>query len=315
MARSCKPESARDAREDRELTTLIGTGLGDGEVPQRLVVAPWGEVESTAGRFVVDDEAGRLVVEAFGAHGTDLPIDYEHQTLGGSYASPRGTAPAAGWITALQTVAGEGIVATVNWTEEARKMLAAKEYRYLSPVAVVRKSDRKLVALHSVALTNKPAITRMEAIVNKERGEAEALADARLAALCAKLNVPTEEGLASLLVAADQRLEVLETESLRHDAEALVAAALAEGKLTEPQRDWALTLALKERALFDQWMQTAPVVVRHGRTPPPASNAAGRAGEEAVAHGARMEYRSCPALRGLTSEESYVAHALRQHAG
>lgn len=41
-----------------------------------------------------------------------------------------------------------------------------KEYRYLSPVVLTRKSDSKAVVLHSLALTNIPAINGMFAIVN-----------------------------------------------------------------------------------------------------------------------------------------------------
>ena len=36
--------------------------------------------------------------------------------------------------------------------------LENKEYRYLSPVVNVRKADNKAVGLHSLALTNTPAI-------------------------------------------------------------------------------------------------------------------------------------------------------------
>lgn len=53
---------------------------GDG-VPSRVLIARWGLVESTSGSFVLDDESARRAVEAFETHGTDLPIDYEHQTL------------------------------------------------------------------------------------------------------------------------------------------------------------------------------------------------------------------------------------------
>ena len=138
------------------------------------MIAPWGQVESANGRFVVDAESARLVLEAFDAQGIDVPIDYEHQSLGGVYASPTGQAPAAGWIRALKAAdpteadeAGAGLFAAVEWTDAAREKLTAREYRYLSPVVLVRKSDRRVVALHSAALTNKPAIVGMKPIVNR----------------------------------------------------------------------------------------------------------------------------------------------------
>ena len=92
-----KKQTVQTVDADRELAPLNATRLADSGVPTRVRIAPWGRVESTSGMFVVDEESARLVLEAFEEHGTDLPIDYEHQTLGGQFASPSGPAPAAGW--------------------------------------------------------------------------------------------------------------------------------------------------------------------------------------------------------------------------
>ena len=132
-------------------------------------------------------EAAAATIAAFSAHGTDLPVDYEHQTLGGAYSSPTGQAPAAGWIKALAIVTPEeasaggaesqpGLWADVQWTPEAAERLRGRQYRYLSPVALVRRSDRRIVGLHSVALTNKPAIVGMRPMVSSALPEAEASA-------------------------------------------------------------------------------------------------------------------------------------------
>ena len=61
---------------------------------------------------------------------------------------------------------GDVIVGKVEWTPKGREYIANKEYRYLSPVVLVRKSDNKAVVLHSAALTNTPAIDGMFPIVN-----------------------------------------------------------------------------------------------------------------------------------------------------
>jgi phage I-like protein len=291
---------------DDALATLVAAAL-TGEVPERVVVAPWGAVESTSGSFVVDADAGAAVVEAFTAHGTDLPIDFEHQTLGGAYASPRGTAPAAGWITKLALVDGEGIVATVNWTEAGRAALAARSYRYLSPVALIRKQDRRLVALHSVALTNKPAIVGMTPIVHSEAHGEKQNAEVVCAALSARLNLPEGTDACAVMAAAEAKLAAWEAHSARRSAEDAVRAAEAAGKLTAAQRDWALALALKDAESFAGWARTAPVVVATGRMPAPAI-----AGESSRAAAARREYRAERALQGITSEEAYVAESLRE---
>ena len=96
--------------------------------------------------------------------GVDLVVDYEHQTLTGDRA------PAAGWVKELFAEDGH-IKARVEWTLPAKQYLENKEYRYLSLVITVRKSDNKATGLHSLALTNTPAIAGMTPIVNSSTFE------------------------------------------------------------------------------------------------------------------------------------------------
>ncbi len=147
-------------------------GVNVDAAPARVLLLPWGDVVSDKGDFLIDDESAAAMVAAFSEHGTDLPIDYEHQTLGGEYARADGTAPAAGWIRRLEVVPRQGIFGTVEWTARGRELIAAREYRYLSPVVEVRQSDKRAVGLHSAAMTNKPAIVGMRPIANKV-GEGE----------------------------------------------------------------------------------------------------------------------------------------------
>lgn len=109
--------------------------------------------------YIVDDAAAASVLEAFKAHGADLVIDYEHQTLGMhkgvDYRSPDGTAPAAGWIKALRWEPARGIIAQVEWTKKAQQLIADREYRYFSPVYYTDE-DNRLVEVENVALTNWP---------------------------------------------------------------------------------------------------------------------------------------------------------------
>lgn len=63
------------------------------------------------------------------------------------------------------------IKAVVEWTPRGARYLENKEYRYLSPVVNVRKADNKAVGLHSLALTNTPAIEGMNPIVNSDNFE------------------------------------------------------------------------------------------------------------------------------------------------
>ena len=291
------------------------TLAGDG-VPSRVLIAPWGQVESTNGSFVLDDESAQRAVEAFEAHGTDLPIDYEHQTLGGTYASPNGRAPAAGWIKRLVVEAGVGLLAEIEWTADAKAMVAAKEYRYLSPVAIIRKTDRKLVAIHSAALTNKPAIVGMKPIINADRVgcEADAFDGEPLAVLMAELNLPRETSTHEILVAAGQRLANLQRQSKQRYIDEKIREAMRSGKLVEAQRMWAEALVAREEDLFDQWLHSAPVIVQPGITTAPALGNGSAVRSHSRAAQARAEFRANPILAGITSEEAFVADALREAA-
>lgn len=298
-------------RDDGELRPLRSATVAGGSAPSRILLAPWGHVESTNGSFVIDEESSACALAAFESHGTDLPIDYEHQTLGGDYASPSGQAPAAGWIKRIAGEPGIGLMADITWTDRAKDMVAAREYRYLSPVAVIRKGDRKLIAIHSAALTNKPAIVGMEPIVNRATPAIEDAAP--LAVLRDELELPAEANAEEVLVAASERLRSMQHAARQRHVEERIRDAMRAGKLVEAQRAWAEALVAKEEGLFDAWLETAPVVISRGATKPPEDDATHESGQRALVAKARAEFRSQPLLGRLTTEEAYVADAVRQH--
>ena len=298
--------------EVNELSPLRSATLAGDQTPARILLAPWGHVESTNGSFVVDEESASSALAAFEEHGTDLPIDYEHQTLGGTYSSPTGQAPAAGWIKRIFAEPGIGLMAEIVWTDRAKEMLAAKEYRYLSPVAVIRKTDRKLMAIHSAALTNKPAIVGMEPIVN--RCPSAISPEAPLAALRDELELAADAGAEEVLLAASERLQAMHRAAqLRHVGQR-VSEAMHAGKLVEAQRTWAEAMVAREENLFDEWLHAEPVIVARGATKPPTGDASSDNGHRSVVARARAEFRNQRLLGTLTSEEAYVADAVR-HEG
>ncbi|MFZ5826511.1 MAG: phage protease [Bacillota bacterium] len=141
------------------LLVLELTAGTDGQVPEWVPLLPDGWVNSAKGRFLADAEARRLILANWQRRGLDLVFDYEHQTITGQQA------PASGWIKDLADRGTDGLWARVEWTDRAREYLANKEYRYQSPVILVRKSDSRVVYLHSAALTNVPAIDGLEPLV------------------------------------------------------------------------------------------------------------------------------------------------------
>ena len=132
--------------------------------PEVIPVLPLGHVVSSKGEFDVDAESLAAINANIAKRGVDVVIDYEHQTLKGTQA------PAAGWVKELKLADG-CIQAVVEWTPRGAEYLKNREYRYLSPVVNVRKADNKVVQLHSLALTNTPAIQGMAPIVNSDTFE------------------------------------------------------------------------------------------------------------------------------------------------
>jgi len=132
-----------------------------------VLVLPDGKVQSSKGDFVVDQQSFDAINTSFLEHRHELVFDYEHQTIGGRYARPDGKAPAAGWIHSLRYEKGRGIIARVEWTDEARRSIQANEYRFLSPVLVHDEKTNKPIELHSVGLTNDPAIHGLPRVAAK----------------------------------------------------------------------------------------------------------------------------------------------------
>jgi len=180
-----------------------------------------------AGHWYIDAQIAAKLVAKLATRGTDLVIDYEHQTLNSETNGQ--PAPAAGWFqgVALEWRDGLGLYATqVDWTEKAAGFIAAKEYRYLSPVFSYDTQTGEVLDLIHVALTNYPALDGMASL--------PALAAARFqladpAAPSAKENqsVNKEELIALLGLSTDASEEDIQT--------ALTALKADAGKVGELQ--------------------------------------------------------------------------------
>jgi phage I-like protein len=128
----------------------------------RVQLLPAGEFAAADGRpgpgrkWRLSDEQGRALADAINRRGNEFVIDYEHQTvLSADNGQP---APAAGWAARVEWRDGLGLFAAdIRWTDRARAMLAAGEYRYISPVLVSDASGTVVDVLHA-ALVNVPGL-------------------------------------------------------------------------------------------------------------------------------------------------------------
>lgn len=267
-----------------------------GSVPTQFKILPLGLVHSQRGDFLVDTESYSSIRQEFKDRQLEIPIDYEHQTLQDTQA------PAAGWIKDV-VLKSDGIYAVVTWTERATEYLKNREYKYCSPVIMIRNSDHKAVKLHSVALTNKPAIDAMTPIVNKaataheppetaQEGPGdvhqEIDAGAALERLTGLLGLTASatlddicEAVANLVKGKSElklKADAMEFEARKMEVDGVINAAMKEGKISAAQREWAFRSAMADLDEFVIYLKTAPQVVPMGELLPNDSRPRRRVG-------------------------------------
>lgn len=180
-----------------------------GGAPGELLLFRPGWVRTTHSKSgLMDEQAAARVLADFAGLGRDLVIDYEHAT---HMAEQRhdGTAPAAGWITALRWDPQRGLLARVRWLPKAAGMIARGEYRFYSPSYLIDKRDRRISALLSAALTNDPATIGIKPIAASRRvaaaQRAESKGDSKMNRIAEMLGLPpgaSEDEILSALEAA-----------------------------------------------------------------------------------------------------------------
>lgn len=135
-----------------------------GAAPEWVQLLPAGTFSGRdgAGPYSLDNPQAVIAATLATAAGADLPIDYDHQIL---WSRDNGQpALAAGWIKEFAARDG-GVWARVDWTPTAAARLAAREYRYLSPVFWHDDAGRILRIEHA-ALTNTPNL-EMQALASR----------------------------------------------------------------------------------------------------------------------------------------------------
>lgn len=124
----------------------------------------WNQKLNQAVEEIVDDEALKNIITNY--EGDELLLDIDHRSM--REPLQRST-EAAGWISRLIAVYSDsplaGLYGVIKWTETGRKLVEARDYRFLSPVFVIDENNKPL-KLVNCALTNRPAFTNIEPILN-----------------------------------------------------------------------------------------------------------------------------------------------------
>lgn len=205
-----------------------------GAAPQWVQLLPAGTFAGRdgAGPYHLDDPQGVIAATLAAAAGADLPIDYDHQILW----SQRNGQPAiaGGWFKGFEVRDGE-IWARVEWTPAAAAHIAAREYRYMSPV-FLHDAAGKIIRIEHAALTNTPNL-ELEAISSRTQTNGgsmtpEQVIAALFAAYGLKPDTPAEglvtyaQGEAKSLAAMAKRLGLPET-AMAYEADKALADVLA----------------------------------------------------------------------------------------
>lgn len=136
--------------------------LAAGPVPTDVRLIPAGEFRAWDGRptdcpaWVMEAADGERCVAAMAARASASVIDYEHATLHAKQNG--GKAPAAGWYQALEWRPDGLWAVRIDWTALAAAHIAAREYRYISPVFAYDKTSGRVQQLLHAALTNDPGL-------------------------------------------------------------------------------------------------------------------------------------------------------------
>jgi phage I-like protein len=272
------------------LNTDLSAAIANGKAPEWVELIPAGPV--VVGRdgrqWLFDEQAQEMVLSLFTARNIELPIDWEHAT---QHLAPNGqAAPAAAWITVLEIRAG-GLWGRVNWTPRGGEQVAAKEYRFLSPVFDYEADGGRIVRLVSAGLTNVPNF--LLTALNHEESEFNVKFPPALLALLGLTDAATE---AEVMAAANQLKQAANTEKTpnlatfvpRADYETLLSratnaeqalatrvktehessinaeidAALKLGKITPATTDYHRAACQEEGGLerFKAFVNAAPVV-------------------------------------------------------
>lgn len=234
-----------------------------------------------------NESIAQALIARFSAEGMPLLLDYEHQTM---LAEENGQpAPASGWGRNLQLL-DDGLYAEVEWTERAKAMIRAGEYKFISPVFTFDAKTGAVLKLLHAALTNYPALTDMRPVAAKHNAliqdssmslKPETIAMLGLAMTASMDDVhtavvnlkakaettptpntpdPAQFVPVAALEAVKQQLAVLTARQQQAEVDTLIEEGKSAGKLLPAQEQWARNLGGKDVSALRAYLDSTPVI-------------------------------------------------------
>lgn len=247
-ARACFASLVGMSRLNRTALCLELPQVADGAgAPGAIEIIPApgldGRIVGRDGRtWLFDALAAASVIAAYRARGIDVVIDRNHAA---ELRAPDGDeSPAAGWVSQLEIRDG-ALWGAATWTPRGAQEVAAREYRYLSPVFDYEPDTGRIVRLVSVGLVNKPNL-RLPALNSEDPMHKTGLSAAIIGALALAATATEDDAIAAIAALKTERDTALNSErspSLdrfvpRSDYDAAVTrAANAENALKQRDAD------------------------------------------------------------------------------
>lgn len=151
--------------------------IAPGGVPGEAHLLPVGPFRSTDGRpedadaWQLDATIAVNVIARLRARKNDTLIDYEHQNLRKEQNGQKNLA--AGWFHDMEWRDSKGLYAVgVDWTEDAKKHILKKEYRYISSLFIYLAGTGEVLDIINVTMTNTPGLDGLDSL---DSGEIAAL--------------------------------------------------------------------------------------------------------------------------------------------
>lgn len=159
------------------IVNLATISLSEASARVRIPLLQLGNWVKGVVSFSITSADVKAIVANFRKRGTgEIVIDYEHGSESPARASG-GPIPAAGWLKAVEEQPDtKGILWGLGeFTERARRMIADREYKYLSPAIDwgtrdTRSGEQQGATLRSMALVDRPFLDALPAIQLSEAG-------------------------------------------------------------------------------------------------------------------------------------------------
>ena len=273
--------------------------IANAEKPDEICIVIPGTWEGhwSGGDYAITERDIDEMIANFNTEGRDLLFDYNHDSLWGD-------SKAAAWGKSLEKRDGK-IYCKVEWTEEGKKAVESKEYRFLSNVLIFNYFDpnnKKLTGsyLHSVALTNVPFQKELPEIMNKMFPNIEKKEGGEMKDILAALGVANkEEALVkikankTLIANAATQTETVNTlttnnEELTTEVKELketianneVDMDIAKGELLPKNRETGITLKNTSKEAYDAFIKNTEKPPKDKIIVPNNGGGAGGKGDE-----------------------------------